>query len=69
MHPKPLAAGGLGSVATVRAVPTWYRRVRKPQWTPPSWLFGPVRTTLYILMGTAAWLVWRARLWVTYAPP
>ncbi len=55
----PLAAGGLGSVATVRAVPTWYQRVKKPSWMPPSRLFAPVWTLLYTLMGTAAWLVWR----------
>jgi tryptophan-rich sensory protein len=37
--------------------PSWYRRLRKPAWSPPSWLFGPVWTLLYALMGVAAWLV------------
>jgi len=37
----------------------WYAALEKPGWTPPSWLFGPVWTVLYLLMGISAWLVWR----------
>jgi translocator protein len=37
----------------------WYASLRKPSWNPPSWLFGPVWTVLYISMATAAWMVWR----------
>lgn len=54
-----LAAGGIGSYFTFEAVQTWYPTLQKPAWTPPSWVFGPVWTTLYVLMGTAAWRVWR----------
>lgn len=36
----------------------WYAGLDKPEWTPPSWLFGPAWTTLYLLMGIAAWRVW-----------
>lgn len=37
----------------------WYQALNKPSWNPPSWLFGPVWTTLYTLMGIAAWLIWK----------
>jgi tryptophan-rich sensory protein len=55
----PLAVGAVGGIATSSSVSTWYPTLAKPAWTPPSWLFGPVWTLLYILMGVAAWLVWR----------
>jgi tryptophan-rich sensory protein len=58
-----LAAGAIGSVATVDAIPTWYAALRRPAWNPPNWLFGPVWATLYVLMGVAAWLVWRRAGW------
>ncbi len=57
----PLAAGAIGSVFTVSSVSGWYATIPKPAWTPPSFLFGPVWTLLYVLMGIAAFLVWRAR--------
>ena len=37
----------------------WYRGLRKPGWTPPNWLFGPVWTSLYVMIAIAGWLVWR----------
>lgn len=54
-----LAVGGLGGVATAQSVTDWYPTLNKPAWTPPGWLFGPVWTVLYVMMGVAAWLVWR----------
>jgi len=39
----------------------WYQSLAKPDWTPPGWVFPVVWTTLYAMMGTAAWLVWRRR--------
>jgi tryptophan-rich sensory protein len=53
-----LAAGGIGSIATTRNIPTWYAGLVRPSWTPPNWVFGPVWTSLYVLMGSAAALVW-----------
>ena len=41
------------------ASPEWYETLAKPDWNPPAWLFGPVWTILYTLMGVSAWLVWK----------
>ena len=53
----PLLAGVVGSFSTMSSIPTWYAGLIKPVLTPPNWLFGPVWTTLYILMGIALYLV------------
>ena len=45
---------------TAAAIPGWYATLRKPSWNPPSWLFGPVWTVLYLAMSVAFWLVWQA---------
>lgn len=45
------------------SVDGWYSGLDKPPWTPPSWLFGPVWTVLYLMMAVAAWLVWREGGW------
>jgi len=37
----------------------WYFQIERPSWTPPGWLFGPVWTTLYVLIGVSLWRVWR----------
>jgi len=50
--------GILGSLATINSVNTWYSALRKPFFSPPNWIFGPVWTTLYIFMGVALYLVW-----------
>ena len=55
-------AGVIGSLFTARTVSSWYLILRKPDWTPPSGVFAPVWITLYLLMGVAAFLVWRRGL-------
>lgn len=54
-----LSVGGLGAIATTPEIDGWYQTLAKPSWNPPSWIFGPVWTTLYVLMAIAAWLVWK----------
>ena len=39
----------------------WYAGLNKPAWTPPSAVFGPVWSILYVMMGVAAWLIWKER--------
>ncbi len=55
----PLAVGWLGSVATLGAVREWYPTLVQPSFAPPTWVFGPVWTILYVMMGAASWLAWR----------
>ncbi len=54
----PFIAAFIGSMATYPSIPGWYATLAKPAWTPPNWVFGPVWTTLYILMGLSLYLVW-----------
>lgn len=54
-----LLVGAAGGAVTAPAVRGWYLSLMRPPGTPPDWLFAPVWTTLYVLMGVAAWLVWR----------
>lgn len=58
-----LGVGAVGGWATARSVATWYPSLAKPSWNPPSWVFAPVWTALYIGMAVAAWLVWRTSGW------
>jgi len=53
------AAGAIGSVITSSSVATWYLSLPKPSFNPPSWVFGPVWTVLFLLMAIAAYLIWK----------
>jgi len=52
-------AGLLGSLFTTPAIPTWYKTLNKPFFTPPNWIFSPVWISLFILMGISLFFVWR----------
>ena len=52
-----LGTGALGSFFTISSIPTWYATLNKPFFTPPNFVFGPVWTTLYVLMAIALYLV------------
>lgn len=51
-----------GSVVTIPAISTWYTTLHKPNFNPPDWVFGPVWTILFLLMGISAYLVWNKGL-------
>jgi translocator protein len=51
--------GVLGSIFTLDSISSWYAGIIRPSFSPPNWIFGPVWTTLYLLMGISAYLVWQ----------
>ncbi len=53
------AVAGIGGAVTASSVNGWYQTLNKPSFNPPDWIFGPVWTTLFVLMALAAALVWR----------
>ncbi|MBN2101953.1 MAG: tryptophan-rich sensory protein [Candidatus Aenigmarchaeota archaeon] len=55
-------AGIIGSFFTTPNIPTWYALVNKPWFNPPNWLFAPVWTTLFVLMGISLYLIWEKGL-------
>lgn len=63
-----LGVGALGAWATAKSVQTWYPTLNKPSFNPPNWLFAPVWTSLYILIGIAAYLVWIRRDKIVHFP-
>jgi len=55
-------AGFIGALFTTPSIPTWYASLNKPSFNPPNWVFGPVWTTLFVLMGISAYVVWHQGL-------
>lgn len=51
-------AGSIGAVFTTPEIGSWYKTLNKPPFNPPNWIFGPVWTILFVLMGIALYLVW-----------
>lgn len=52
--------GALSGLNTIDAIQTWYPTIQKPSWNPPNWLFGPVWTALYVMMGISFALLWNS---------
>ncbi|MFO0388271.1 MAG: TspO/MBR family protein [Alphaproteobacteria bacterium] len=53
------AISAVGSTITIDSIPTWYAGLNKPETSPPNWVFGPVWTTLYIMIAISGWRVWQ----------
>lgn len=55
-------AGGIGAIFTTPAINSWYAKLARPALAPPNWIFAPVWTTLFVLMGISAFLIWQKGL-------
>jgi tryptophan-rich sensory protein len=55
----PLGLGSVAGLVTSEAIPEWYASLNRPSFSPPNWLFGPVWTSIYILLGISLFLVWK----------
>ena len=55
----PLAIGAIAGMFTSQSIPDWYATLNRPSFNPPNWIFGPVWTTLYLLMGISLFLIWK----------
>lgn len=55
----PLVLGSVAGMFTSQSVPDWYAALNKPAFNPPDWIFGPVWTLLYLLMGISFFMVWK----------
>lgn len=58
----------LGGLITINSVKTWYPGIQKPSFNPPNWLFGPVWSVLFTLIGISAYLVWMKRDRIAHFP-
>ncbi len=58
-------AGMIGTIFTAPSIPAWYAALTKPPLNPPAWVFGPVWTILFALMGISLFLIWKSASFVT----
>lgn len=56
----PLLIGFSSSYFTITEIGSWYQGIQKPSWNPPNYVFGPVWTTLYVMMGISFFLIWKS---------
>ncbi len=57
----PLSLGAVAGIFTSQSVPEWYATLIRPSFNPPNWIFGPVWTSLYILMGISLFMIWKEK--------
>jgi len=55
------SAGIIGSIFTAPAIGGWYANLSKPSFSPPNWIFGPVWTLFYLMMGISFYIVWNTK--------
>lgn len=58
----PLGLGTVAGIFTAQSVPEWYANLNRPSFNPPNWIFGPVWTTLYIVMGISLFMIWKQEI-------
>jgi translocator protein len=58
----PLSVGAVAGIFTAQGVQEWYLTLNRPSFNPPNWIFAPVWTTLYILMGISLFLIWKMEI-------
>ena len=64
----PLSFGAIGGFITQKTIKTWYPFLEKPSFNPPNWLFPPVWSLLFILIGVSAYLVWNKKAQIKHLP-